>query len=511
MRNILLGTTLLASIILPASLVRAQEPSAEILEAIGLTELRAANPGLSQGLDIKAHLVEAYTGNGDAYLPNPSNSLLSDNSINPIGTNPNATLSEIYAAHALDTAQHFFGSGGVAPDVGTNGVAINAYAATVKPVTSTDPSTPVANDNTPTTDWINGLVVNGGGDPNLSAFNQSTVSNHSYFIRESDDTPDLLRRLDHIIDQTDTTAVVGTSNTTSLPEAWAPAYNAITVGRSDGRHGAGTTTNYNAGRVAIDVVTPTTAVSTATPLVSGAVAILQDAARVDAGNISDASTSEVIRATILAGATKDSSEFERNTWSRTNTRPLDTTLGAGELNIFNSYNIQQGGEFDGSGTDPVSAINNNGWDYEAGINPNEQLLYEFEIGEGLEWEELSVALAWNMNIVDLAPSTLLFNPEEQLANLSLELFDSTDGFLGDLLDFSINSADVIDNVQHIYVPGTLEAGTYHLRVSNVENDSFATDYGLAWRATVVSAVPEPTAGTILLFVGLAGLARRRKS
>lgn len=470
---------LMASSLIGSPVASAQLSTA-VADDIGLNQLRAANPNLPEGANVKAHLVEAYNpGGSDRYVPNPADAQISANSINVVGMPTTAVISEITSGHALGSARNFFGSSGVARELGTGSFAIDAYTASG----TTTPSS-----NTPATDWLNGLIVNGGRDPVLSEFNRSTVSSHSYVFPSDPggDLPAFMRRLDHIINETDTTTVVGTSNGGSLPPGWAPAYNAITVGRSDGGHGDGLTTTYNSGRVAIDVVVPLGTTSVATPVVAGAVAILQDAA-----NGGDAATSEVIRATILAGATKEAGDIA-TAWSRTTTQPLDSTYGAGELNILNSYNIQQGGEFDGGASTPVSLSGFNGWDYEDNLELNGQRLYEFEVTAGSELEQLSIALAWNLNIADTNGSPFAFNPEERLANLSLQLLDSS----GAVIDQSLSP---IDNVEHIFQE-TLNAGTYQLRVSN--DNTFTTDYGLAWRGNLVPvSVPEPGSIVVLLLAG----------
>ena len=466
MKKQLLLVGMLTTAVTCSSLVQAQDPA--IIQDIGLTQLRLANPGLSEGVGVKAHLVEGNVGGADRYVPDPANSRISSNSINIVGMPPSADLAQITSGHALTSAVFFFGTTGVARDTGTGGLSIESYSA----AGNNEPTT-----NTPTSDWLNTLIFNGGRDPLLSAFDRQTVSSHSYVFPEDPDGifPSLMERMDHVIDQTDTTVVVGSNNSGALPPAWAPSYNALAVGISRGTHASGLTTTYGAGRVAIDVVAPTSFTSSSTPLVAGAVAIL-----VDAANDTDAANSEVIRATILAGATKDESEFTAG-WARTTTEPLDAVLGAGELNILNSYDIQQAGEFDGgSATSPVSIAATNGWDYDANLSTNGERLYEFVIDGGEELTDFSVALTWNMNIVDSGPSTFLWNPSQQLANLTLELYDSTDSFLGTLIDESVSD---VDNVEHVYVVSGLTKGTYHLRVSN--NNDFSTDYGLAWRGTVV--------------------------
>ena len=86
--------------------------------------------------------------------------------------------------------------------------------------------------------------------------------------------------------------------------------------------------------------------SNATAVGSGAAAILHQT-----GAGTDAVKQEVIKATFLAGATKDdlrAPDGTSVTWSHTATQPLDVVYGAGELNVLNNHLIQTGGEVDGS-------------------------------------------------------------------------------------------------------------------------------------------------------------------
>ncbi len=421
-------------------------------DQIGLTQLRAENPNMTEGAGITAHLVEA----GTAYFPNTSNAGFEGTTIENQGS------SNAVSSHSTSSAFRFFGtaSEGVGTDLGTAGnPAVQVYPAAL----STGE------------DWINGLINNyspvfGFRDPNTSLFDRSTVSNHGYVLNNPSGGVldiDLLKRLDFVINETDTTVVVGSANSTALPPGWAPAFNNLTVGQTRGTHGQGLTTTYGSGRVAVDIVVPVTLSSFATPYVSGSVAILQDAA-----DGSDAATSEVIRATIMAGATKDEPTGASD---KDVTQPLDSVYGAGELNILNSYNIQQGGEFNGGAVTPVALSGFYGWDYESNLEVNGQRLYEFEVTAGNQLENFSVVLAWNMNIVDTNGSSLQFAPVEELANLSLELLDSS----GTIVDSSLSP---VDNVEHVF-QNALTAGVYQLRVSN--DNGFASDYGLAWRGDPV--------------------------
>ena len=228
-----------------------------------------------------------------------------------------------------------------------------------------------------------------------------------------------------------------------------PSYNAIAVGRSDGNHSQSLTSVYGAPRFATSIVVPSAgATSFSTPVVGSAAALLKQA-----GIGTDFVQNEVIRATLFAGATKD--EFA--SWDRTSTRPMDEVFGFGELNILNSYHIFEGGQFEASTTDPTSNINDQGWDY-GDFDGSKDLFYDFSIASGGN-ASLSAVLSWNMDIVDVDSGTA-FAAERNLADLNLELFDSTGSFLGTLLDASNGSAY---NNEHIYFEGPRR---WRLHVSN---------------------------------------------
>lgn len=440
-----------------------------IFNDIGLNQLRSLASSPTEGVGVKAHLVEAFSG-GDNYAPNTSLSRFSNTNFDFPGFNRD--VADIVSNHATTTAGFFFGTTGVARDLGSGGSpSVSLYTAI---------NGPTLTENNPTTDWVNGILINGNQLPDLSGFDSMTVSSHSYALNDdpNNQIPPILHRIDYTINQSDTTIVVGTSGRSTmgqLPAGWAPAYNAIAVGLSNGTHGSGLTTTYNngnSGRIAIDVVVQRNAPSYATPMVAGAVAILQDAS-----DESAASTSEVIRATIMAGATKGTGDIA-GTWSRTSTQPLDLVYGAGELNVLNSYNIQQGGEVNGGATPATAAIANfNGWDYEANIAANDERFYEFTVGADELVRDFSIVLAWNAN-ANFVVRRRSLEPQFELADLSLQLTDSANN----VIDFSNSSAD---NVEHIFL-SSLPAGTYQLRVSNT-SAAVDTDYGLAFGGTVTAA------------------------
>jgi hypothetical protein len=296
------------------------------------------------------------------------------------------------------------------------------------------------------------------------------------------DNAKVLRRYDYLIETANggdgMTAVVGVNNNANpMPYLLSSSYNVIAVGRTDGVHSSGLTlSGYGPGRSKPDIVAPAGSSSTATAMVSSAASMLYQSAVAP-----DAAKNEVMKATLLAGATKG--EFP--SWSRTQTAPLDDKYGAGELNVYNSYVIQLGGRQSASAAEPTASIGSYGWDYQDRKADSSvgDLYYNFQVASGSSASDVSIILAWNVNVTDTNPAEGVFAPAESLQNLDLQLFNSTAGFMDSLLDQSVSA---VDNVEHIYL-NSLGPGTYTLKVSGAAN----WDYGLAWRMT--TAFDEPNA------------------
>jgi len=399
------------------------------------------------------------------YSPDPNNGQFSSKTFTDVGNVPSDGVN----GHATLVGEQIYGSTfGIAPGLGNAGSpAINIHGAV---------------------DFLNNeLRLSSGGTPVAQNYD---VSSHSYVYSlnpaqgfDEAAAEELLQRLDFVINEGNMTTVVGLANSrnSDLPAGNAQAYNTINVGLSSGDHSSGPTTLYGPGRNPVHVTINRGFTSGATGIVGGAAAVLYQT-----GSATDAVKHEVIKATILAGATKDDLEDANGApavWSHSQTQPLDTVYGAGELNILNNHNIQQGGEFDGSTSDPVSPVGLSGWDYEPSLTTGEQRIYEFSVREGQKLNDLSVVLTWNINVEDSNPFPLPFSftPATSLADLSLELFDSSTGFLAAVID---SSDSAIDNVEHIFI-SNLSAGTYHLRVTNKASGSFDTDFGLAFRSTAI--------------------------
>ncbi len=429
-------------------------------DAVGYNDLLAEKGGaLEDGSGLRVLQPEAPVGGN--YMPNVSDSQFTGKTI--VNGTPGGSTGS--SGHATNVGRSFYGN-------------TNSMTPGITEITGYDAN-----------DYLGRVLnFNTGGDPLAQNFD---VGNHSYIatgLTDADQT-NLLQRFDYVINRDNTLMFVGANNGSgnSQPDLMAPSYNAVTVGRTDGNHSRGATSGYGTPRIKPDIVAPAATTSGATPIVASAGALLRDA-----GSGSNAAENEVVKALLFAGATKE--EFPD--WDRTVSRPIDDVFGFGELNILNSYHILEGGEFDGSTSAPSSNSGLFGWDF-ANFNGTDDLFYDFEITDGLMAAELSAALVWNIEVIDNNPDANVFDASTSLANLDLELFDSTGSFLGSLVDSSL-STDY--NLEHIYLTD-LAAGTYTFRISG----DAAADFGFAWRITTI---PEP-AGSVVLLIGALALIRRR--
>ena len=326
--------------------------------------------------------------------------------------------------------------------------------------------------------WEASYWLNAG----LGSQESSDVLNCSWVARSSnitaDDATTATKELDRSINQYDYVAVVGADNggTSPLPYLLAQNYNGITVGLTSGAHSHGLTTIDGTGRMKPDIVAPgtfanSTYTSWATPMVGSAAAMLLQKAKTISTN---AARSPTIKAVLMAGATK--TEFAN--WSHSHSSPLDSTFGAGELNVERSYDILTGGEQEASST-----ISTAGWDYASVASSSGEKFYNFTVAAGQTMSELSALLAWNIAVTS--------NLDTSLANLDLNLY-SVVGATKTRIDYSNSTVD--NNIELIYMKN-LAAGSYALGVTS--SSSVNTGYALAWHMVMV---PEP--GSFALLVAL---------
>lgn len=422
---------------------RVAKTQADWKEDIGYTALRARiGATLENGAGVVVAISEAEAGATATvpgrYMPDVNHGQFTGKTITNV-TDTNGGVS----GHATSVARFYFGN-------------VDSIAGGVTQVRAFSAG-----------DWV--INRTGAGTATAPPVPDFSIMNASWVDRfNSPTTPAdaaiILRHVDYLIDRNETIVIGGTDNMGGLPKLLAPSYNSIIVGRTSGTHAAGMTSFYGVGRNRPDLVAPATSTSVATAMVSSAATVLhQKLAQVELPR------SEVVRAVLMAGATKQ----EFLTWDRNPLRPLDEVFGAGELNVDNSYRILEGGQFAGTANSPLGLVGPNGWDYQTGVG--EPIYYEFEVPADACWQDVSIMVCWNANIEDSDPSPV-FVPIEQVANLDLRLYDATQN----LID---SSEATVGNVEHIYQT-QLTPNRYIIEVAS-DSVAIPNDFGIAWRARVV--------------------------
>jgi hypothetical protein len=327
------------------------------------------------------------------------------------------------------------------------------------------------------------------------------IQNHSWIGSPSNEALDteILRRFDYMLARDNVFAAVGVNNgsANSLPALLGQSHNALAVGLSNGDHSAGSTTLDGSGRTKPNIVVPTTATSYGTPTVAGAGALLLQTARADV-SLSNASESVVLRSLLLAGASKEEPEFT-TTWTHSESTPLDTRYGAGELDVKTSFDILSGGEFASSAGTLASE---RGWDFGSAFVAAPGV-YFFDLTSDAGPLSLTASLVWNsvVSATDTNPDPFLtaYSFSTIVPNLDLRLYSATGFAVGSQIAASLST---VDNLELIYAKD-LSPGRYALSVSS---DTDSVNYGLAWTASV----PEPSS-LLLLSVAAIFLLRFRNS
>ncbi len=354
-------------------------------------------------------------------------------------------------------------------------------------------------------------------DQTATPFHETNaVTNHSWIADPDPATfplalvNDSMRRIDYSIDTDDYLCVVGMTNysVSAVPHLLASCYNVLAIGLSNGEHGTGTTPADidGGGRAKPDLTMPAPLFRTsyATGAASSCTAFLWSAANATPA-LNAATTSEVLRALLYCGATKNhltaknatSGLYEPYTWSHTVTRPFDVHYGTGEINLARSYRALTAGK-----QSPNSTIGLRGWDYDPTVlATGASRSYTLVIPSGCIGSEVSIALVWNRRMTGTngAKTQFTTGPTPRLPDLSLTL---TNGASTVAESRSGDSGSPPTTVEYLYVRD-LAAGSYTLTVSNAASGSFSTDYGLAWhvvpsgeQAPEMSLTASGTTGTL---------------
>jgi hypothetical protein len=458
---------------------------------IGLTALRD-RVGLanSNGAGVSVMHTEALEG-ANVYMPNTADPDFAGKTF----TDGSGTTSGTPSNHATGVGRIFYGIGfGVAPGI-TN---IHSF----KVVGNLEPG-----------DWFGEAYLNFGGAaplarPDLRVQNHSWIGTGAFTAAAQEAT----RRYDFALSRDNVLGVVGVNNGVSpIPPFMGHTYNGIAVGRSDGISSVGPTLGDVAGRSKPDIVAPSGSTSGATPMVSGAGAILiQTANQLGSAN---ANRIETLKSTLLTGATKDEFLGLGQPWTRLNNgtfvEPLDRRFGAGELNVNNSHLVLTAGEKDG--TDLV-LDGSRGWDLVTMTGEGTNRRYFFDVPD-LQNMRLSATATWLRRITPTGGGANVFaTSDATLSLVELRLFEANPDFsLGALVDSSISP---IDNVQHIFqlnLPGNRRYAV-EILLADLPGSQASEDVAISW-FTDLSAVPEPGTYALFAFAGAAGVvwyARRQR-
>ncbi|MFO0935145.1 MAG: hypothetical protein U0798_01350 [Gemmataceae bacterium] len=306
------------------------------------------------------------------------------------------------------------------------------------------------------------------------------ISSHSY-VEDQQIMTDLVRRMDHFINQNNHIAVVAVGkNGKGDPVAplFGSSYNAIVVGLSSGSCANGLTKDNGdgPGRSKPDIVVPVRTTSEATPIVAAACALL-----VQTGNEmpsrETATLPPVIKACLMAGADKtfDSVKLSGG-WARDKKieRSLHPQVGAGQLNIDLAHRILKSGP-QTSGPEGLRK-ELNGWTYDSLPAKAVPKTYYIDIPDEQQSIAITAALTWNRRFEsETSP------PIVPMYELALGRLDAK-GEFERVIDISQSK---IDNAEIVWSTAKLDPGRYGLRVRNTGDHE--SNYALAWTVTTKAA------------------------
>jgi hypothetical protein len=302
--------------------------------------------------------------------------------------------------------------------------------------------------------------------------------------------------------------ISGAGNSATPPQAPSTAYNGICVNAiSMSPPTLGPTSD---GRSKPDLTAPGGETSYSTADVSGAAALLlQAASRGDGGPGTATSASDIrtLKALLLNGASKPAG------WTHTATEPLDPQYGAGMVDVYQSWLELKAGDQAASASAPtnqlqapVNLVLSSGWDLGSLPNGSTANHYFFTApATGGASDTLTATIAWNVSHWGSADNAIL-------NSLDLALYDTTN------TSSPVSISDsTVDNVQQLYVTGLTPGHTYDLQVHDgvARVNGGAETYGLAFSTgSTLAVVPEPSTCALLAVAVACGTAaivhRKRK-
>jgi hypothetical protein len=449
---------------------------AQNLDQIGVTLLRTQTTNLD-GTGIRVAQVEANLAGTNV----PSLFEVNPGAVNQ----PTNRFTYFSAAGTANTFTNSVGNESGHAD----GVAANFYG-----LTGSGVATNVAHvDNYDADAFIQGYLIGGNYVFNLPATNiNDPVVNQSFIFTGT--TTNEQQAIDTTYDNYAalyrTLFVSGAGNGGSVGPP-ATSYNGLGVGAYGGSSSTGPTLDN--GRCKPDITAPAGVTSYSTPQVSGAAAVLLQAARRGdgGGDTNSAADIRTVKALLLNGAVKPAD------WTNAVPSPLDYRYGAGVLNVFNSYKQLAGGKrvyvvattvATGGAHPPTGATGTipvlNGWDFNTNTSGKFPTQFDavnhyyFNVTNGVANSgfTLTATLVWNRQ-----------QNKSDINDLNLFLYDCANGNL------VACSTSLVDNVEHIFVP-QLPPTRYDLQVwkaGGLGIVSGAESYALAFalNASTLTAIP----------------------
>lgn len=281
-------------------------------------------------------------------------------------------------------------------------------------------------------------------------------------------------------------------------------FNGLSVGKSNGEHLTDDTDGSveGGGRMRPELVAPLSTSSATTGLVSGVSALLVETARTDDSLDSQADDTEVIKALLLAGASRQTLQ----SWANgavlagadrgRSTRPLDDTYGAGMVNADRSHRMLTEGRTWG-GLNPTSpgAADLRGWDLAFCLSGSSRW-WSFSLDGSVS--NATIAATWNRIVLDDFSGYSMGNVDLELWRVDAD--GSLHSLVGDegLAYFeggNVTSQSGVDNVELLSIDG-LAAGEYVLELRHDPSGVASIIAGLAWylEDPVVVEVPGDLTG-----------------
>ncbi len=349
--------------------------------------------------------------------------------------------------------------------------------------------------------YYNNVVAAGQLPASLnSALHNAQIVNQSFIFTgiTSADAAQIDRAYDSYAAANNVLFISGAGNNPGLPQPPSTAYNGLCV---NAYSLSPSTSASPGGRSLPDITAPGSETSYSTADVTGAAALLLQAADGNAGGPGTASAASDIRtlkALLLNGATKPAG------WSHTSTQPLDPVYGAGMVNVYNSWQELSAGQQTAAASSganssmptPASLLASAGWDLGSLPNGATTNHYFFTAPAASGGSDtLAATITWNVANWDSSNNAIM-------NNLDLALYDTADP-----LSLVSISDSTVDNVQQLFVTGLVPGDTYDLRVYDAASpiNGGSETYGLAYSVAnpAVAAVPEPS--TIFLLAAAPGV------